>query len=230
MGEHTVPIPHETDVSALAETSKIPVHEVVYRRLREMVLFGELSPGQPVTIQGLVSTLDTGITPVREAIRRLTAERALSATDNRRISVPQLSALQLSHLSFARCTIEPQLALLAAEKITSAQINHLESLDQSLDQAIKTGDVQAYLQLNYRFHRALYEISQAEILLSISDALWLRVGPSLRSVCGLVGTLNLPDKHEEAIAAMRNHDPNAVALAIKEDIEQGHSQIARTLI
>ena len=59
------------------EDRKIPTHEVTYGRLRDMVLFGRLQPGQPVTIQGLIRDLESGMTPVREAIRRLTAEGAL---------------------------------------------------------------------------------------------------------------------------------------------------------
>ena len=35
------------------EDRKIPTHEVTYARLRDMILFGVLQPGQPVTIQGL---------------------------------------------------------------------------------------------------------------------------------------------------------------------------------
>ena len=33
-----------------AEGAGPPAHEVVYRRLREMVLFGELEPGQAVRV------------------------------------------------------------------------------------------------------------------------------------------------------------------------------------
>ena len=57
---------------------KVPTHEVAYGRLRDLILFGHLEPGQPVTIQGLTGDLGAGMTPVREAIRRLTAEGALS--------------------------------------------------------------------------------------------------------------------------------------------------------
>jgi DNA-binding GntR family transcriptional regulator len=66
---------------------KIPTHEVTYVQLRDMVLTGRLAPGQPVTIQGLIRDLGAGMTPVREAIRRLTAEGALQLHDNRRVSV-----------------------------------------------------------------------------------------------------------------------------------------------
>ncbi|MCA3444998.1 MAG: GntR family transcriptional regulator, partial [Rhodobacter sp.] len=70
---------------------KIPTHELTYARLRDMVLFGHLLPGQPVTIQGLVSDLEAGMTPVREAIRRLIAEGALTLLGNRRVLVPHLT-------------------------------------------------------------------------------------------------------------------------------------------
>lgn len=69
---------------------KLPDHERAYRALREMVLHGELSPGQPVTIQGLVEALGLGMTPVREAIRRLTSQGALMFKGNRRVEVPQI--------------------------------------------------------------------------------------------------------------------------------------------
>lgn len=212
-----------------AEHTNPPVHQVVYQKIRDMVLYGELAPGQPITIQGLVSMLETGITPVREAIRRLTAEGALTATDNRRISVPELNLQLLEELSFARLSIEPHLAKLATKHITPAQIDALEQIDFQLDEAIETGNVQGYLHLNYSFHRTLYCYSKTEILLSMADALWLRAGPSLRVVCGRYGTSNLPDMHEEALAAMRKNDPKAVAKAIHKDIQQGHSQIARAL-
>jgi len=212
-----------------AEHTNPPVHQVVYQKIRDMVLYGELAPGQPITIQGLVTMLESGITPVREAIRRLTAEGALTATDNRRISVPELNQKLLEELSFARLSIEPHLAKLAAKRITPAQIDALEQIDFLLDEAIETGNVQGYLQLNYSFHRTLYCYSDTEILLSMADALWLRAGPSLRVVCGRYGTANLPDMHEEALAAMRKNDPEAVARAIHQDIQQGHNQIARAL-
>ena len=61
----------------MTDTRKIPTHEVTYARLRDMILFGLLEPGAPVTIQGLINDLGAGMTPVREALRRLAAEGAL---------------------------------------------------------------------------------------------------------------------------------------------------------
>lgn len=208
---------------------KLPAHEITYRRIRDMVLFGELAPGQPVTIQGLVEALETGITPVREAIRRLTAEGALEFKGNRRVCVPELTAEHLGELAFARAALEPHLAEMAVNAMNATDIDALEAMDMAVNAAIQRGDIRAYLEQNYRFHTALYAHSGADILCAMVQGLWLRVGPSLRVVCGRYGTLNLPDKHAEAIVALRAGKAADVAAAIRADILQGQDQIAQTL-
>lgn len=208
---------------------KVPTHEITYCRLRDMILFGQLAPGQPVTIQGLTAMLDAGMTPVREAIRKLTAEGALELQGNRRVLVPQLTASQLDEIAFARLTIEPKLAHMAAKRLEPQDIQELSRIDGDIDQAIGAGDVQRYLLGNYRFHVTLYERAEAPILLSIVHSLWLRFGPSLRVVCGRYGTSNLPDRHGEALAAMRAGDAEALSRALKEDIQQGIDQVRLSL-
>ena len=52
-------------------SQKIPVHEQVYRRLREKILYGELAPGQAVTIYGLVDELDVGNHPCKSDCLKL---------------------------------------------------------------------------------------------------------------------------------------------------------------
>ncbi len=207
----------------------LPTHELVYRQIRQLILFGELTPGQAVTIHGLAKSLDAGMTPVREAIRRLTAEGALENKGNRRVCLPVLTISQLDEISFARGQIEPRLAFLAAKSMKTTDIDQLHSIDERLNTAIANGDVRGYLEHNCRFHETLYAHSGARILMSISGTLWLRAGPSLRVVCGRYGTANLPDKHDEALTAMRAGDPDAVATAIAEDLAQGHEGIRMSL-
>jgi DNA-binding GntR family transcriptional regulator len=204
---------------------KIPTHEVTYAQLRDMILFGHLEPGQPITIQGLIRDLGAGMTPVREAIRRLTAEGALLPQGNRRVAVPQLTPSLLDQMAFARLTIEPRLAGLACAAATPDLIRRLELLDAEVDRAIRAGDIPAYLEGNHAFHFALYEAADAAILIDIARSLWLRFGPSLRVVCARVGSAELPDRHAEALAALRAGDPASAASAIERDIAQGVEQV-----
>ena len=208
---------------------KVPTHEVTYGRLRDMILFGHLEPGQPVTIQGLIETLGAGMTPVREAIRRLTAEGALVLQGNRRVVVPRLTLAALDQMAFVRLAVEPQLAAIAVPHLTPARIAALETLDRGIDTAISKADLPAYLEGNHQFHFTLYEASDAPVLEDIARSLWLRFGPSLRVVAGRYGALALPDQHGRALQAMRAGDADALAQAIRDDISQGVDQVRDAL-
>jgi DNA-binding GntR family transcriptional regulator len=212
-----------------ADNRKIPSHEVTYARLRDMILFGHLAPGAPVTIQGLITDLGAGMTPVREAIRRLTAEGALLPQGNRRVAVPQLSAEMLDQVAFARLAIEPKLAALAAPRLTPVQIDRLEAIDAKVNRAIEGGSLSDYLAANHAFHFALYAAAEAPVLLDLARSLWLRAGPSLRAVIDRYGRETAPDLHREAIAAMRAGDAAALAAAIERDIQQGVDHVRQAL-
>ncbi len=211
------------------DEEKRPAHEQVYRTLKSQILFGDLVPGQPVTIQGLTDSLGVGMTPVREAIRRLISDGALIFQGNRRVSVPLLSANDIEQMIFARISIETELSRRTTRNISSTEIDHLEKLDQRLDLMITDGDVGGYLRLNHAFHQALYSHADAPILVDLAERLWLRFGPSLRIVCGRFGTQSLPDRHKDIIVALRNKDAEKAALATAQDIEQGMGMMGDAL-
>lgn len=208
---------------------KVPTHEITYVQLRDMVLTGVLAPGQAVTIQGLIHELGAGMTPVREAIRRLTAEGALQLHGNRRVSVPNLTAELLDQIAFARLTIEPKIAELASPRLSEALIDELGQIDAQIDPAIRRGDIPAYLTGNHLFHFRLYEASGAQVLVDIAQSLWLRFGPSLRVVAARYHASRLPDRHNDAMSAMRAGDGRTLALAIEADIAQGVDLVRQAL-
>lgn len=205
------------------------MHEQVYQKLRAQILFGEMAPGQAVTIQGLTDSLGAGMTPVREAIRRLISDGALVFQGNRRVSVPVLSAGDLEELIFVRKSIESELTRRAAHHATPALIAELEAIDTALDSAISAGDVSGYLQHNYQFHSVLYAQAQAPVMTDLTDRMWLRFGPSLRVVCGRFGTQNLPDRHKELLDALRVRDIDAAAEAMAQDVVQGMQMVDAVL-
>ncbi len=209
--------------------AQAPAHERVYQQLRALILFGEMAPGQAVTIQGLTSTLGAGMTPVREAIRRLISEGALMFQGNRRVSVPQLDKSSVEQIIFIRKTVEYELTRRATQRIDRATIRRLQEIDSALDAAISAGYVGDYLRRNYQFHMLLYERAGAPVLSGVADRLWLQFGPSLRVVCGRFGTQSLPDRHKELLEALRRGDAEAAGRAIVQDLEQGMEQITTAL-
>ncbi len=207
----------------------LPAHELAYRELKQRILYGEFKPGRPVTLQGIAGELDMSLTPIRESVRRLIAERALEFHGNRRISLPQMTHARLEEIYTVRSKLEPELAFRATVHMTIADIARLEAIDDELDQAIAYGDAGAYLKHNFRFHRALYSRANSQVLLPIVESLWLQFGPSLRVVCGRYGTSGLSDQHKETIRALRSANAGAVREAILHDIAQGSKFITDDL-
>lgn len=202
-----------------------PTHQATYTALREMILCGDLMPGQAITIQGLATMLRTGATPAREAIRRLISEGALQFRDNRRVCIPVLTPMQVDELAIGRTALETELARRAIKIIQSSDIERLISIDISLDKAISQGNSRAYLWSNYQFHMAIYDLADAQILLQAVQGFWLRTSPSLRIMCGRLGTNMLPDMHKELLAALRTNDPDRAATALTMDIAQGMAAV-----
>ena len=216
-------------------TDRLPVHQIAYGRLRDMVLFGELAPGAAVTIEGLVRQLGLGMTPVREAIRRLIAEGALQLQGNRRVCVPRLDLRALEDLGYAREAVEVRLAVQALEFCDPELVADLRGRDARLDAAIARGDIPAYLCENHGFHFTLYACAGSQVLEALAASLWLRFGPSLRVVClgpegrrarGAHGAaLHQHDNHKRALAALEAKDAEALSAAISADIAQGVANI-----
>lgn len=217
------------DTPGQTRMDKMPAHQHVYTQLRAMILFGDLAPGQAITIQGVVTQLDAGMTPVREAIRRLVAEGALNHQGNRRITVPVLTPQGVDELGFMRLALEPELTRRAVPHLKADDLGALEAVDADLNTAIIRGDVGGYLTHNYRFHTLIYAAAQAPIIASSVDRLWLRFGPSLRVVCGRSGTSNLPDKHADLLAAFQANDAGAATIAMAQDVGQGTAQVRLAL-
>jgi DNA-binding GntR family transcriptional regulator len=209
-------------------------HEAIHAALREMILFGDLAPGEAVTVAGLAARAGAGTMPVREAVRRLDSEGALERTGNRRVRVPPMTSARLEQIRVARAAIEPELArravILARSEGREAELaDELKGIDSQLDLAIESGDIRGYLRFNFKFHFHLYTVAQAEVLERIALSLWLQVAPSLRIMCGRYGTGNLPDLHEQVIAGVRTGDAEAVAGAVAGDIAQGMDGVAALL-
>src|SRR5690606_3542247 len=70
----------------------------VYRDLRDMLISGQLQPGERLTLDGVAKALGTSHMPVREAMRQLAAERVLEALPNRALRVPVMTRARFREL------------------------------------------------------------------------------------------------------------------------------------
>jgi DNA-binding GntR family transcriptional regulator len=205
----------------LSPASAPLAHERVYQSLRLRILTGGFLPGRPVTLRGIAQQLQVSPMPVREAVRRLIAERALELKDNRRVSVPAMSKAKFDEILFARRTLEPELAMRALPFFDAAALDEIDRLDAGIDRAMASGDIEGYMRGNHSFHFAIYSRARAETLLGLTESVWLQFAPFMRLVYGRFGTSNLIDQHVLARRALRTGNAALLASAISEDVMQG---------
>jgi len=80
--------------------------ERAYRRLRAEILHGELMPGERLSAAALQDRFALGLTPIREALMRLSSECLVEAQTNRGARVPEASLAGFADLMATRRLIE----------------------------------------------------------------------------------------------------------------------------
>ncbi|MFP8967511.1 GntR family transcriptional regulator [Pokkaliibacter sp. CJK22405] len=203
------------------------LQEWVYRALRQAIMTGQFKPGHSITIRGAAALLDVSLMPVREALRRLVAERALELQANRRVTVPRMTPDKLEELAGARIALETLAAVRALPRVDAALLETLRALDQEVDEALASGDVSTYLQKNQMFHLTLYRAGDSQVLIPLIESLWLQFGPFMRMVLGKIGASYVLDRHAEALHAIENRDALALRLAIEGDIRDGMGSLTQ---
>ena len=196
-------------------------HEAVSRALRVMIMHGELEPGQSLTIRGLASNFGVSMTPARDAVRRLSAEGALSISSTGRVGTPELSNERIEELASIRALLEPELASRALPRAHLNLLERLSNINSSIDQAIVKDDAVDYIRRNLEFHRTLYLRAQAPAMLALVETVWLQLGPTMRSLYSQLQRREASHNHRLAIAALKVGDEPSLKLAIRADVTQG---------
>lgn len=78
----------------------------VYDRLQADILTGKLQPGLKLRLKELIEKYDTGNSPLREALNRLSANGMVVREENRGFRVPSASNSELAELTRTRCWLE----------------------------------------------------------------------------------------------------------------------------
>jgi DNA-binding GntR family transcriptional regulator len=91
------------DSVAIRRTRKETLASTIYERVREGIITAVFAPGEKLHIQGLCDEFDVGLSPIREALSRLSTEGLVSQVDHRGFAVKPLSEGDLLDLTRARC-------------------------------------------------------------------------------------------------------------------------------
>lgn len=142
-----------------------PLHQAVFRQLRELVLSGGLAPGEQLNENVIADRLRVSRTPLRKAMNQLVAEGLVADAPYRGKFVRTFTAREIQDLYEVRAVLEGHAARLAAAKMNAARLETLRGILAELQDALVRDDLPAYGEADRRFHEAIAACSENQTLI-----------------------------------------------------------------
>ncbi|NRP72533.1 HTH-type transcriptional regulator McbR [Ensifer psoraleae] len=194
--------------------------DTVYATLCDALIKGRFNPGDRLKIRDLAEQLGTSVTPVRDAILRLSHDDALVFQTARNIQIPHMTKARYLEIRAIRLRLEALAAETAASVASQKDIQDVRRILDANEKALAEGDRLAGAELNQAFHFQLATIAKLPTLHSILRRLWLQIGPLIADVY-LAGGRDMIDYHYAVLEALEHHRPKDAAEAIMSDILNG---------
>lgn len=209
----------------LGTIGTVPMHELVYQRLTRALMAGQIAPGRKLTSRKLAEELGTSDMPVRAALSRLQALKALTPLRNGSLVLPPMTRDRFADLMATRLVCEGAATEQAAANMTKTDLEAIAQAGVDLTKAAFDQNIDQYLEFNYEFKFSVYRACGSDSLLFLIETLWLQVGPFLRAYSDqfggdLTGILKL-DHHGRVVEALTRRDGPAAAEAMRRDIAEG---------
>jgi DNA-binding GntR family transcriptional regulator len=162
--------------STFDSLSDISHHESLTEKVRKIIeaaiINNELKPGEHLKELDLVDRLKISRGPVREAFRSLENAGLIVSQPRRGFQVAPLNIKEAMDLYEVRPWLEGQATRLAVKHRDEKFIAELQDIVNAMEKAVHEGDVGAYIRLDARFHRTIYENSNNDVLIDTMNGLW----------------------------------------------------------
>lgn len=186
--------------------------EELQTSLAEAIVAGRLEPGAALDELQIAAEYAVSRTPVREALRQLSASGLVEIRPHRGAVVAKPDAAALRDMFAVMGELEALCAAQSALKMSRKARADLDSLHGTMAALVRAGDLAAYSRLNIEFHVAVYRGSGNSYLAELASATRRRLAPFRRAQ--LEGHDRLSRSHQE-------HD------AVVEAIQRGDAERAR---
>lgn len=192
------------------------MHQEVAAALREQIFEGQWAPGALLDELALCERLEISRTPLREALKVLTAEGLLRHEPRRGCFVNEVSEKDLDEIFPVIALLEGRCAYEAARNASAADIAALDTLHERLQSHAQARRINEYYATNLLIHEAI---------ITLADNRWLaQTIADLRKILKLarLQQLHAPGRLEQSLgehlaiyAALRVHDCEGADAAMR---------------
>jgi DNA-binding GntR family transcriptional regulator len=197
-------------------------------RLRELILGGQLPPGQPLRPAHLAPRLGVSVMPVREALRILRAEGLVSITPRIGAHVAEINEEDIEELYLVRGALEGFAARLAVRNFEETDLLALQDAFDEMAAAREGNDLAAFSRWDREFHRRQFAAADRPSLVSGILERW----DASRRVYSIVPRSSMEptfEAHRAILEAVRLRDERAAEHLTRMHTEQALERILAAL-
>ncbi|MGF9858559.1 GntR family transcriptional regulator [Priestia endophytica] len=195
---------------------KLPTKELLkdkaYTDIKELLVIGELAPGDVISEGDLSEELGMSRTPIRSAIQRLEHEGIVRVHSKQGIYICDISIQQVNEIYEARTLLESFAIKKLSKTITQSQIQELKNILNRQYEEIKNNNIQLYLEFDTKFHLRLMELMGNKEILDMFK--------SIETKLSFYGKRVLIKKTERTLETYNEH------ILILNELEKGNVDLA----
>lgn len=180
--------------------------ERVTNEIRDLILNGQLAPGERIGQEALAERFGTSRIPVREALRQLESEGLVSLVPNSGASVAKLDLHECLEIYKIRELLEP---LALSESIPFLQSHDIQALEDAALAMEETQDSDEFLRLDREFHLSSYRGAKTMRLRALVENYWNTTQHYRRAYVGLIwpqGNWIIFYEHRLLVEAIKRRD------------------------
>ncbi len=207
-----------------------PMRDQIYPLIRDMILTGEIKPGDAIDEKAIAQELNISRTPVREAVKKLSDEHLVDVVAQSGTRAARIDAREIEQAYLIRRALEMESAAHAAPHMND---NHAESLNDILklhERAIEQRNFIKAVAIDDSFHRYVAHIAELPRLwhmIEISKAHLDRCRHMLLPRTGqAAATL---EQHRTIIRALNTKKPETAREAMRHHLDTSYASVAKLL-
>ncbi len=180
---------------------------MVFSKLEEEILSGELVRGTALGEIALAKRLGVSRTPIRGALHRLAEEGLIEILPNRGATVIGINIDDLIDIYRIRSRLEGLASALAAERITEKELALLTETVELVEFYISKNDTEHIKELDTVFHSVIYKASGSRFLSGTLSELHRKIKSYRKRSLAVPGRLSVSaEEHREILEAIKAHD------------------------
>ena len=203
---------------------------IVAKKLEEMILGGEILPGQRINESHLSRRFGVSRAPVREAIRHLEKSGIVEIRVNRGTFVRTVQIREVEELYDVRAVLDALACEKAAENATRQDVARLKRILNEMTRFVEEGKAREYFRSNLAFHETIIRCSGSHTLSALYEGIRKKAALFRRTSLSIPGRMRASVlQHSEILAAIENRDGERAARLAKAHTLEAKRDLLETV-